>query len=336
MKNIRSYSWPVIILLFSLSTAMAMIGELANPFRSILLFSFLLFCPGMAFNHLLPGKDQITHFILVVVLSLSIDTAIAQIFLYLGQWSPRLILLTLVELCCLGALLKFPFNLVRSAPLPSLMVHSKNVANRNRSYLNILQHGWWVIFISTLAALNFSVVYSYYIATPIYEATAEFIVSSNLQNVDTNTKVDAQNSPDKIAITSTYAKILSSSQIINGAMEIMHENLDNFTKYKISVTPLPDMNIIRFSVNGPNPTVAAMLANSIGQYAIIFINNNYTDSHIGFLDKAMVPVAPSESNIVLNSFLAIILGLAIGSGLVIFRDKQRSSLMIQVQKQQPE
>lgn len=330
MKNIRSYSWPVIILLFSLSTATAMVGELANPFRAILLFSFLLFCPGMAFNHLLPGKDQITHFILVIVLSLAVDTAVAQIFLYLGQWSPRLILLTLVELCCLGALLKFPFHLVRSASLTPSMAHVKSAPNRNRSYLNILQHGWWLIFISTLAALNFSAVYSYYIATPSYEATAEFIVSENLQNADTNTKIDAQNSPDKITITSTYAQILSSSQIMNGAMEIMHENPDNFTKYKISVTPIPDMHIIRFSVDGPNPTVAAMLANSIGQYAIIFINNNYTDYHIGFLDKAIVPVAPSESNVVPNFFLAVIVGLAIGSGLAIFREKQRSSLMIQV------
>lgn len=106
MKIKSDYCLPAVILLSSLLVIAAVYGEWQNPLRSILVFGFMLICPGMAFAHLLPGKDPITRFILVIGLSLALDTAIAEVFLYLGKWSPHLMLLILIGLCCLGLLLK--------------------------------------------------------------------------------------------------------------------------------------------------------------------------------------------------------------------------------------
>ena len=106
MKIKSDYYLPAVILLGSLMVTAAVYGEWQNPLRGILVFGFMLICPGMAFAHLLPGKDQITRFILVIGLSLALDTAVAQIVLYLGRWSPHLILLILIGFCCLGLLLK--------------------------------------------------------------------------------------------------------------------------------------------------------------------------------------------------------------------------------------
>jgi len=106
VKIKSDYYLPAVILLGSLMVTAAVYGEWQNPLRGILVFGFMLICPGMAFAHLLPGKDQITRFILVIGLSLALDTAIAEVVLYLGIWSPRLILLILIGFCCLGLLLK--------------------------------------------------------------------------------------------------------------------------------------------------------------------------------------------------------------------------------------
>jgi len=106
VKKQSDYYLPAIILLGSLMVIAAVFGEWQSPFRGIVVFGFMLICPGLAFAHLLPGKDQITRFILVIVLSLAIDTAIVEVILYLGIWSPRLILLILIGFCCLGILLK--------------------------------------------------------------------------------------------------------------------------------------------------------------------------------------------------------------------------------------
>jgi uncharacterized membrane protein len=106
VKIKSDYYLPAFILLSSLMVTVAVYGEWKNPLRGILVFGFMLICPGMAFAHLLPGKDQITRFILVIGLSLALDTAIAEVVLYLGLWSPHLMLLILIGFCCLGIVLK--------------------------------------------------------------------------------------------------------------------------------------------------------------------------------------------------------------------------------------
>ena len=41
-----------------------------------------------------------------------------------------------------------------------------------RFYLRMVQRGWWLIVVSALIAVNFSLIYSYYIIVPQYEAVA--------------------------------------------------------------------------------------------------------------------------------------------------------------------
>jgi hypothetical protein len=120
--RIRSdYYLPAVILISSLIVTAAVYGEWPNPLRGILVFGFMLICPGMAFAHLLPGKDQITRFVLVIGLSLALDTAVAEIVLYLGIWSPHLILLILIGFCCLGLLLKIVTENFRQRSIRSII-----------------------------------------------------------------------------------------------------------------------------------------------------------------------------------------------------------------------
>lgn len=106
MKLKNDYYLPAVILISSLMVTAAVYGEWPNPLRGILVFGFMLICPGMAFAHLLPSKDQVTRFMLVIGLSLALDTAVAEVVLYLGMWSPHLMLMILIGCCCLGLLLK--------------------------------------------------------------------------------------------------------------------------------------------------------------------------------------------------------------------------------------
>jgi diguanylate cyclase (GGDEF)-like protein len=89
---------------------------------------------------------------------------------------------------------------------------------------------------------------------------------------------------------------------------------------------LPDANIIRFSVQGPDPKVAATLANGIGQNAIDFIGNLYVIYNIQFLDQALAPTEPIAPKPVQNAGLALLVGIVIGVGLAIFRDQLSSTI----------
>jgi len=195
-----------------------------------------------------------------------------------------------------------------------------------RFYLRIIRRGWWLILIAALVSVNLSLVYSYYLTRPTYEAVARFIVSPNIQNIESRDLVSSLEALDKRSIISTYAEVLNSREIINGTMSLLGADPAQFLGYTTFVTVLPDANIIRFSVRGPDPEVTAILANSIGQNAIDFIRNLYVIYQIEFLDQAVVPSEPIEPKPVQNAMLALLVGTVIGIGLAIFRDQLSSTL----------
>ena len=112
-----------------------------------------------------------------------------------------------------------------------------------RFFLKIIQRGWWMIVISALLAVNFSLIYSYYIAEPKYEAVARFIVSPNLQNTDSRDMVNSLEALDKRSIIATYAEVLNSYQITNQALAMLRKDPADFAEYTYSATLLPDANI---------------------------------------------------------------------------------------------
>lgn len=195
-----------------------------------------------------------------------------------------------------------------------------------RFYLRIIKRGWWLILIAALIAVNFSLVYSYYLTTPKYEAVARFIVSPDTQTVESRDVINSLEALDRRSIISTYAEVLNSHEIINGTLNLLGIEPAQFSGYQTFVTVLPDANIIRFSVQGPDPQAAAIFANAIGQNAIDFIRNLYLVYNIEFLDKALVPTEPIEPKPLQNAGLALLVGLVVGVGLAIFRDQLSSTL----------
>lgn len=195
-----------------------------------------------------------------------------------------------------------------------------------RFFLKIIQKGWWLILISALLAVNFSLIYSYYIATPEYEAVARFIVSPNLQSIDNRDMVNSLEALDKRSIITTYAEVLNSYQITEEALLFLKLAPGDFSGYTMSATVLPDANVIRYSVKGPDPEVATLLANSIGQYAIDYIGKLYVVYYINFLDKASVPDEPIRPRPLQDAALALLVGMVVGVGLAVFRDQVSGTL----------
>jgi len=195
-----------------------------------------------------------------------------------------------------------------------------------RFYLRIIRRGWWLILIAALVAVNFSLVYSYYLTKPTYEAVARFIVSPNIQNIESRDLINSLEALDKRSIISTYAEVLNSREITNETLSLLGVDSTQFSAYSTFVTVLPDANIIRFTVQGPDPQAAAMFANAIGQKSIDFISNLYVIYNIEFLDQALVPSEPIQPKPLQNAGLALLVGVVVGMGLAIFRDQLSSTL----------
>lgn len=195
-----------------------------------------------------------------------------------------------------------------------------------RYYFRILQRGWWLLLITALLAVNLSLFYSYYVAVPQYESAARFIISPNLQYVEGRDLVNSIEVLDKRSIISTYAEVINSPQVFNAAISLLKVEPKDIAAYTTTATVLPDTNIIRFSVRGPDPQVTTLLANTIGEYGIGLIKQLYVAYDIQFLDKASVPQEPYYPRPLQDAGLALLVGLVVGSGLAIFRDALAETL----------
>src|SRR5512133_4056844 len=107
-----------------------------------------------------------------------------------------------------------------------------------RFYMRIIRKGWWLILIAILVAVNFSLVYSYYLTRPTYEAVARFIVSPNLQNIESRDLVNSLEALDKRSSISTYAEVLNSHEIISNTLTTLDVAPAQFTAYSTYVTVL--------------------------------------------------------------------------------------------------
>lgn len=194
-----------------------------------------------------------------------------------------------------------------------------------RIYLRLLQRGWWIIALTTLSAVNISLIASY-MDTPMYRARARFLVSPSPTIVSGRDVVTSLEALDKRSIVSTYAEFLNSRRIYNEvARELVFDGVD-LGAYEISTVVLPDANILELIVEGPNPEAAALLANVIGAHAIQAISDIYLVYEISFLDPAIMPDEPYSPNPLQDAALALGLGLVAGAGLAILSEQIRIPL----------
>jgi capsular polysaccharide biosynthesis protein len=318
MNNMRQVFSPVVVFVVGLLSGASIIMEWQNPWRWLFIFVFIVFGPGASFLHFFPGKDAITHLVLIVAISLSLATAITQILLYAGIWSARLAFFILIGISWFGLLSNISFR----APSQKAQVLAREIVRQPRFYLHRLRQRAWFVLVAGLLLVNLSVIYSYYIAPPIYEAVAEFVLSPKAGQ-------DAPQPGSDPAPVAEYAAQLTNPAITESTFRLLDENLENYLKYKTTTSFQVETGRIQLRVRGPEPALAASLANSIGQTAAIQINNQRGAYTLELIEKSPIPIAPSGPNIVLNILVAFLIGLLLGSGLALLGDRTNLAWRIQ-------
>lgn len=194
-----------------------------------------------------------------------------------------------------------------------------------RLYIQMLQRGWWMIALTTLVALNAALVSSY-LATPLYRSSSRFVVSPNPDLITGRDVVNSLEALDKRSIISTYAEFLNSRRIYKETLSTLGLTSDDVEDYEISTVVLPDANILELTVTGPDPNVAALLANSTGKRAIDYIRLLYSAYDISILDPATPPSLPFSPQPTRDASVAVALGLIGGAALAILSEQLRIPL----------
>jgi diguanylate cyclase (GGDEF)-like protein len=193
-------------------------------------------------------------------------------------------------------------------------------------YFQMLKRGWWLIALTALIALTTALGISF-LQTPQYEVVARFIISpGNLEESNPNTILNSLNTINNESVMATYAEVMNSNRIYYDTMAYLQLQPEDVAEYSYESVVLPGSSILELSVKGPDPKVAADIANAIGNQTVSFTRRLNQVINLDFLDMAQPSSVPYSPQPLTNAGLATVLGLMAGVGLVIVRDQLRASL----------
>ncbi|HZM21082.1 MAG TPA: diguanylate cyclase [Anaerolineales bacterium] len=192
-------------------------------------------------------------------------------------------------------------------------------------YLRTLQRGWWIIVLVMLAAMNFSLLISYF-TPPVYETSSRFVVSPNAAVYSNSWDiVSSLDTLDRRSIINTYKELLASPAVYATSPEIQQITAAELAQYKIVVVVVPDTNILRLTVDGPDPKIVVLIAQAIGSQALDYINKLYPVYNFSVLDQPELPTKPIRPEPVKNAGLALLVGAILGMGLAFSREQLQFS-----------
>ncbi|WP_066248468.1 YveK family protein [Neobacillus drentensis] len=182
-----------------------------------------------------------------------------------------------------------------------------------------------IVSITVIAAIISGVV-SYYFLTPIYQASTQILVN---QKKDAQSLYNSNEVQTNLQLINTYNVIITSPAIL----DIVSKELDlSMTaaqlKEKITVGSEKDSQVVNLSVQDPDATVAAQIANKTAEVFKKEIANIMNVDNVSILAKADVSENPTpiKPRPLLNVAIAIVVGLMAGVGLAFLLEYFNSTI----------
>jgi len=193
-----------------------------------------------------------------------------------------------------------------------------------RLYLQMLLRSWWIILLSALVALAVSLGVSY-LAVPQYQATARFIINPSAAITTNADVVRSLDTLDRPSVAATYVEVMNSQRVFADSVAALNIDPSNpsLAAYSVQAIVLPSSSVLQLSVSGPNPKVAAELANMIGNQSINYAKRVNSVYSVEFLDAAVPSTVPVSPVPLRDASLALVLGLAGGAILAILSEQIR-------------
>ncbi len=194
-----------------------------------------------------------------------------------------------------------------------------------RLYIRMVLRSWWLVVLTALVALS-SMLASLYVATPYYRATTRLVVVPNASLTDSRDIVDSLDTLDRRSVVTTYAEVLQSERIYDELLTTLGVDAVTLSDYTRTAVVLPDASVVELVVTGPNPEIAALLANSLARSGIDYAKGLNSVFDMNVLDPATQPKQPYRPQPLQDASLALGLGVLAGGVLAIVREQLRIPL----------
>lgn len=193
-------------------------------------------------------------------------------------------------------------------------------------FLRTLQRGWWIILLSVFIATNVSLAISY-ITPPVYQTTARYVVSPNAGLFSSSWELlSSLDTLDRRSIVNTYREMIASPSVYERSPEIQKIKQQFLADFEVSVAVIPDTNILRLSVEGPDPRLVVVVANAISTEVLTYMNELNPIYNLSVLEEPQLPTSPIRPQPLENALLAFLFGGMVGLVLAFSREQLQTTL----------
>ncbi|XZJ61532.1 YveK family protein (plasmid) [Clostridium perfringens] len=182
-----------------------------------------------------------------------------------------------------------------------------------------LKKRWKLIALITIAATLVSAILSFFVIKPQYEATTKLFIGKQ-ESQDNN----AYNNNDVMMyqqLMKTYAELAKTSDLVTKAvksadLDYNQKDIKAILK-NLNATPSADTQILDLSFKGGNPKEVLKLTEAITNEFISESKELIPNGNVQVIQKPQLPEKPVSPNKKLNIFIAFVLGLMVGVGVVL-------------------
>ena len=188
---------------------------------------------------------------------------------------------------------------------PALSKHTQTVG----PYRRWLAALWIVPIVIALAAGAAVLVASR--QAPVYRSTATIAAVPGSAIREIEQVLRGIETLERRTVIATIARLPSTARIRAVAAGALGQS-DSLAGYSAHSSVIPNTNLIRIEVEGPDPVQAASFANALGNATATEVQAMYRVIEMSMLTDAVPPALPAEPNLRRALVLAVVLGAFLG------------------------
>jgi receptor protein-tyrosine kinase len=195
------------------------------------------------------------------------------------------------------------------------------VPRRERRYVRALRAGWWIVALAFAAALGAAALFTSR-EVPVYRASATVVVAPNETVEGVGDVLRSLETLERRSVIATFARIPSTAQARAAVAQRLGTKGD-LGGYRIEASVLPNTNILKIDVEGPEPKTTAAAANAAAELIHDEVRSLYRIYTTRTLSAAAPPSRPVHPDPRRNYVVAGLLGLLAGLVAALALDRLR-------------